>query len=65
MSLYPTRTGVVENCRPRDTGYVISVRTAPYLVEHFHHDAALTIGASVTIHQRDNTYTLTVNVAAE
>jgi hypothetical protein len=25
----------------------------------------LTIGASVTIHQRDNAYTLTVDVAAE
>jgi hypothetical protein len=65
MSLYPTRTGVVASCRPRDAGYVIGIRTAPYLVEHFHHDAALTIGASVTIHQRDNVYTLTVDVAVE
>jgi hypothetical protein len=65
MSLYLPRNGVVESCRPRDAGYVIGIRTAPYLVEHFHHDAALKIGASVTIHQRDNAYTLTVDVAAE
>jgi hypothetical protein len=51
--------GKVESCRTRSNGFVVGVRTKPYMVEHFRCPDRFRIGESVEVHSRDSvTYTL-------
>ena len=42
--------GAVETCRERDNGFLVGVRTKPYLVEHYLVLKRLKIGESVEVH---------------
>ena len=49
MTFQHTRQGVVASCRKRENGYVVGIRTTPYLIEHFRLPDAYKIGESVEI----------------